>query len=115
MSYAGVANAVLASGNAPSQAFAAAYFTDVPWDHWAFRYIMKVSSGGGIDGMGDGTFRPDAKVTREQFVKMLLPTLGLDISPPGFAASQLTDVSADRWSAPYIGTALRGIYDAKLY
>lgn len=40
-------------------------------DHWAETYILSLVRKGVITGMGDGTFRPNAPVTRAQFVKML--------------------------------------------
>jgi len=48
-----------------------------PWcpdinGHWAMQYIMDLHNYGAIDGFADNTFRPEAKVTRAQFAKMLV-------------------------------------------
>lgn len=51
-------------------------FTDVGGDHWASGYIKVAAASGIINGMGDGTFAPDAPVTYEQAVKMLVCALG---------------------------------------
>ncbi len=59
-------------------ATAGAGFTDVADDHWASGYIKVAAAAGIINGMGDGTFAPDADVTYEQAVKMLVCALGYD-------------------------------------
>ncbi|MBO5408062.1 MAG: S-layer homology domain-containing protein [Clostridia bacterium] len=51
-------------------------FTDVAADHWANGYIATAQNAGIINGMGDGTFAPEAEVTYEQAVKMLVCALG---------------------------------------
>ncbi|MCH5185516.1 MAG: S-layer homology domain-containing protein [Oscillospiraceae bacterium] len=53
-------------------------FTDVPADHWASGYINVASSGNNafINGMGDGTFAPEANVTYAQVIKMLVAGIG---------------------------------------
>ncbi len=53
-------------------------FSDVPADHWASAYISYVAGLGIVNGMGDGTFAPDANVTFEQAVKMLVVALGFE-------------------------------------
>ena len=51
-------------------------FTDVDASHWAKNYIQTAYNLGIIAGMGDGTFAPDAPVTYEQALKMVVCTLG---------------------------------------
>ncbi len=53
-------------------------FTDVPATHWANGYIATAQNAGIINGMGDGTFAPEAEVTYEQAVKMLVCALGYE-------------------------------------
>lgn len=53
-------------------------FTDVPGTHWASGYIAAAVSGGYINGMGDGTFAPDANVTYAQAMKMLICAAGYE-------------------------------------
>jgi hypothetical protein len=57
-------------------------FTDVA-GHWAAGYINIAASRGIVNGMGDGTFAPDAKVTFEQAVTMLVRALGYEPSISG--------------------------------
>ncbi len=56
----------------------ATQFTDVAADHWASGYINVASAGSTafINGMGDGTFAPDANVTYAQTIKMLVSAIG---------------------------------------
>ncbi|MBQ7951050.1 MAG: S-layer homology domain-containing protein [Clostridia bacterium] len=53
-------------------------FTDVAADHWASGYIATAAQAGIVNGMGDGTFKPEAEVTYEQAVKMLVAALGYE-------------------------------------
>lgn len=46
-------------------------FTDVAVDAWYVNPVNWAASVGVVSGMGDGTFAPDANVTREQLVTML--------------------------------------------
>lgn len=51
-------------------------FTDVSETHWASGYIAACVESEILNGMGDGTFAPDAPVTHEQAVKMVVCALG---------------------------------------
>ncbi|MFH0916295.1 MAG: PQQ-dependent sugar dehydrogenase [bacterium] len=42
--------------------------------------ILDLASRGVIDGFPDGTFRPESPVTRQQFAKMIVKSLGLPVS-----------------------------------
>lgn len=53
-------------------------FTDVPESHWAAGFVNFAAQVGIINGMGDGTFAPDAPVKYEQAVKMIVCMLGYD-------------------------------------
>lgn len=57
----------------------ATQFTDVESRHeWATGYINAGVQNGYINGMGDGTFAPDAEVTYAQMVKMLVSAMNYD-------------------------------------
>jgi hypothetical protein len=56
----------------------ATIFSDVPADHWAAGYINTCNGAKIVSGMGDGTFAPNANVTYEQAVKMLVVALGYE-------------------------------------
>ena len=55
-----------------------------------------------VAGIGDNKFDPNAKVTREQFVKMAVGTFGLE---PADEESGFADAEADAWYAPYLAAA----------
>ncbi len=46
-------------------------FSDVPAGHWAEDFITALADRGVISGFPDGSFRPEAPVTRAQFASML--------------------------------------------
>ena len=54
-----------------------------------------------INGMGDDSFEPEATMTRAQYATIIVKALGLTPKANG----KFTDVAADKWYAPYIGTA----------
>lgn len=54
-----------------------------------------------ISGYSDGTFRPEATMTRAEFAAIVVNALGL--TPK--AESKFKDVAASQWYAPYVGTA----------
>lgn len=53
-------------------------FTDVPATHWASGYVNIASKMGYVKGMGDGTFAPEAPITYEQAVTLVMRALGYE-------------------------------------
>lgn len=53
-------------------------FTDVKADHWAAGYVSAATTNKLINGMGDGTFAPDANITYAQAMKMLVCAAGYE-------------------------------------
>ena len=53
-------------------------FTDVPVGHWASAYIDSARNANIINGNGDGTFRPEDKVTYDEAIKMLASLIGYE-------------------------------------
>ena len=68
-------------------------FTDVDASHWAYSSIEKSATNGIIGGYEDGSFRPEANITRGEFCKMLSTALKLPISA--------TDTGMG-WAYPYM-------------
>jgi hypothetical protein len=84
-------------------------FADVPTGYWAAPAIRALACKGIVNGFPDGTFQPEAAVTRAQFVKMLDLTLGI---APVQKATPFSDVPVGAWYAPYVsGAAQAGIVD----
>ena len=52
-------------------------FSDVPMSHSFAEAVDDLAARGVITGFGDGTFRPDAPVMRQQFAKLIVRALGL--------------------------------------
>jgi len=98
-------------GNAPILESAQAFtpgavrtdnFSDIT-NHWAGSAIRSIAAMGLASGYNDGTFRPDAEVTRAEFVVMLLRALGIRENPA--AASGFRDYAQLGWAAGAIGAA----------
>lgn len=53
----------------------AAQFSDTK-GHWGEKYISTLVDAGGISGYPDGTFRPDASITKAEFVSIILGVTG---------------------------------------
>ncbi len=88
-----VLTAAVLSSLAP--AAMAADFSDLPSSHWAYAAVSELSDAGIVSGRGDGTFDPEALVTRAEFVKMA--DTSSDETAPVY-----TDVSEDHWGFAFI-------------
>ncbi len=91
-------------------------FSDVSADYsWAYEAINKLVEKEAISGVDSKSFAPDSPVTKEQFAKMLAGALDIEIAEEVSSeeAEQVTykDVSADRWSYPYIAASSEFFYD----
>ncbi len=85
-------------------------FTDVAPDHWAADNIVTAYKQKIINGMGDGTFAPEAGVNYEQAVKMVVCALGY--SPE--RAEALGGYPGGYMSLANSAKILTGITDAKM-
>lgn len=82
-----------------------ASFSDVPVSHWCFASIEKLYEHGTVNGYGD-EFRPEASVTRAEFVKMLAAAFEIESG----TESYFDDVSQNDWFFPYVtGCARDGL------
>lgn len=77
-------------------------FSDVAESHWAYDYIKIMSKLDIISGY-QGKFYPDDNVSRDEFSKMMVLTLQLDLIKPSTAT--FSDVTAKDWSYKYVETA----------
>ncbi len=55
-------------------------FPDVSVGHYYYAQIVDLATRGVVGGFTDGTFRPDARVTRQQFAKMIVLAAGYPVS-----------------------------------
>lgn len=77
-------------------------FSDVSQNYWAEDFISSLVNQGIIAGFPDGTFRPDAPVTRSQFAAMLQKAFQ---SNKTRSSINFSDVSSGYWAAPAIDNA----------
>jgi PKD repeat protein len=93
--------------NVPT-ASAAASFTDVPSDHWAYRYVEYAAANDVVKGYEDGTYRPIVEVTRDQmavYVARAIATPTGDAGLVGYVPASprnFTDVPSDFWAYKYV-------------
>ncbi|MDR2167707.1 MAG: S-layer homology domain-containing protein [Clostridiales bacterium] len=87
----------------PPMPIHATTFSDLPGTHWAYSQIVSLVEQGVINGFPDGTYRPEDAVTREQFARLVVALL----DEPSEREDIFEDVPLDRWSNPYITTAVR--------
>lgn len=77
-------------------------FMDISGVPWARESIESLTKQGIISGYPGNIFMPDANVTREEFVKMLVIGLGLYDSD---AQCGFDDVTPDKWYYSYVASA----------
>ena len=75
-------------------------FSDVAKSHWAANYIGYMQQFGIITGYADGSFRPDASVTRAEFAAIASRFERLTEGTKSFS-----DVPGSHWAAKYINFA----------
>ena len=80
-------------------------FSDVPFDHRANKHIESLAQKGIINGYSDGTFRPNANITRAQAAIMIVRAVGLEYRGK---TSSFTDVPSSHSAYEFISAA----YDA---
>lgn len=78
-------------------------FNDVENIAWAKDYINTLYKEGVISGDGDGKFHPNRQVTREEFLKMLIEALKIDVASK--EAAEFDDCDANAWYYPYVQIA----------
>lgn len=74
--------------------------------HWGEKDILRLVSLGVVGGYEDGTFRPEAGITRQEFAKMVVLAAGLEPD----AEPELTFADTDEiaeWARGYVSAAVR--------
>jgi len=104
----------LAVSLAPDTAKAGGGFSDIG-SHWAKEAILKAQGLGILTGYKDGTFRPNAELTRAEAVVVINRALGRgpltgvslpqwkDVSPSHWAFGDIEEASVDHVSKPAAG------------
>ncbi|MDQ3930054.1 MAG: S-layer homology domain-containing protein, partial [Chloroflexota bacterium] len=84
---------------------AAPTFTDVGTTHSFYPYIETAASHNLVSGYADGTFRPDAPVSRAQVAKIVVRARAWSLKVPANPPA-LCDVPASHWAYVYIQVAI---------
>lgn len=84
-------------------------FSDVPAGQWYTAPVERAAGLGITSGYGDGSFRPDAPVTRAEMSALLLRALGED-SNLADPVGTFNDVPIGAWFAPYVEQMQRSGY-----
>ena len=103
------------SGNTGNGTDSASVFVDIDNVSWAKEGILYLADKNIIAGYGDGTFKPNENVTREQFVKMLVAAFELPYNPKEI---NFADVSKDVWYYEYVSSGvgcgiIKGVSETK--
>ena len=100
----------------PAPSFAQTAFSDVNNNYWAKDFIAELSDRGIIKGFPDGSFRPDALVTRAEFAAMIRSlkkaktrdAVGFVDVPANFwARGAIEEAYQMQWMAGYPGNVFR--------
>lgn len=77
-------------------------FSDVSADKWYNNAVSTLCHMGVLGGYSDGTFRPNAPITRAEFAKIAVSFAQIN----GFSEyGYFTDVNSSDWYAPYVDAA----------
>ncbi|MBQ4517609.1 MAG: S-layer homology domain-containing protein [Clostridia bacterium] len=77
-------------------------FNDVAKEHWAYAYVKQLYSEKIINGTSETEFSPSNSIKRQDFVKILVGILNMELS---LNDSTFTDLSVGCYYEPYIMTA----------
>ena len=77
-------------------------FSDVSADKWYNNAVSTLSNMGVIGGYADGTFRPDAPISRAEFAKI---AVSFTQNNGSATYNYFTDVKTTDWFAPYVTAA----------
>lgn len=77
-------------------------FSDLKGYDWAKSAIDNLRKNNIVNGDGDGTYRPGATMTREEYLSVLLKTYGIKIKS---GSAPFSDVAPDAWYCDVVATA----------
>lgn len=96
---------VRAAGLDTEQASSKSGFKDLDSEHWAFKSIDTARKAGLVKGYTDGSFRPEAPVSRAETCAFLF-RLSNAALPETAIPSAIEDVEAAHWAKPFIAAAI---------
>lgn len=79
-------------------------YKDIPHNAWFSKYMVKAEEFGVLGRDADGNFKPNAPITRAEFMKLVMEPSGLDLE--AFDDTQLfADIPTHAWFAKYMNFA----------
>lgn len=89
---------------APTEPRTEVSYADMPREHWAHEAVSFLANQEppAVSGYEDGRFYPDRKVTRAEFVKLIMQAFRFDA---GSAECSYVDVHVDAWYYPFAAAA----------
>ncbi len=84
-----------------------AAFTDTSTDAWYYAVVSFAHSKGFVGGYSDGSFHPNASITRAEAVELLVNASGQSSADTSNLNHQFKDVSAQDWFATSLAIALQ--------
>ncbi len=88
-------------------------FSDMKENHWAYYPVKALVLDGVLNGYPDGTFRPEARVTRAEFAKFLVYGLNYD-KLIGGNTGKFKDLPSAHWANPVVKVAVdKGLIKGK--
>lgn len=93
-------------------------FSDISSDYWGYDYIYGLNSLGIINGYNEkGTmvFKPEAKITRAEFVKLLVTSMDINLDDAeGISLKFADNDNLPQWAVLYIKAAvMKGLINGK--
>lgn len=80
-------------------------FKDVKPADWYYEYVSTASSLGIISGKEDGTFAPNANITRDQMTKMIVLAFEKSVKFPAAGKQKFIDVNNKYWAFDFVNKA----------
>ncbi len=78
-------------------------FWDINEAEWAKEAIGSLAYEGVVAGYEDGSIRPNHKITRDEFAKLLISALKVDTTP--YNTSRFSDIPFGSWQSKYVEAA----------
>jgi hypothetical protein len=93
-------------------------FSDIPSNYWGYDYVYGLNYLNIINGYNENgklIFKPDGKVTRAEFIKLLVASRNINISQAEDLELKFADIEdIPEWALPYIKAAvMHGLVNGK--
>ena len=77
-------------------------FKDIKSSHWAYKYVIDLTTKNVINGYTDGSFKPENTITRAEFIKLVVMA-----ALPDWIDINDAESTMNHWAAKYIWIAER--------